>query len=421
MNKFKRTKLHKKLKSEHRKQLEQRPLSSLLLILLTCMLLLSILNLINPLYSYKIAFGIFIISAISGVILFFYHYVLSHHKMNKTAQLIDSEHDAQNRLETAWELHKSNHPLKQRQQQDTTEFYAAHKFSNWGIIRLLLVAILLLISGANATILKNQHIRFQKASAKRQKTEKKKEEKAVENAEKKREKTVEDYAKLKIILPEEEIRAKPMDEIEWAGVGESSRGFTEIYLSVFINGKFVKDIFPDSNPATKPGKLKVKGFMALDEFHVKPYDLISYHLTAYSDMNNKKHQKVISSPQFIEVRPFREDAVLDKDIANGQGQEMLKILIRFLRLQVEINKATFRARIMRQQKFDKATRDRFWKFFNAVKSEQNKLRSEVEDFLNSKIARKFPADSINNVEKAANEIDSCCFKLKKIIQEKENE
>ena len=216
-------------------------------------------------------------------------------------------------------------------------------------------------------------------------------------------------------MPEEEIRTKPLDEIEWAGVGKSSRGFKEIYLSIFLNGKFIKNIIPDFIPAAKPGNIKVNGFLALDEFNVKPYDLVSYHLTAYSDMNGEKHHKVISPPQFIEIRPFREDAFLSKGNMGGKGQEMLNVLVRFLQLQVEINKATFRARIMRQQQFDKATQKKFRKFFNAVEKEQKKLHSEVEEFLNSKVAREFPADSINNVEKASDDIDACCMELKKII------
>lgn len=414
-----KTKLHKNLETEHKKQLEMRPLSILLFVLCGCLMLLSCLNLLNPLYSYKISLVVFVASAVGGVILFFYNYISKHHKIGKTAQLIDIEHGGKNRLETAWELRESTHPLKHKQQESTSEFYKNRKFSNWGIIRLLLVTVLLLLSGTNAILLRKQHDRFEEAVAKQKKEEKKKIEKKKKKQQKPKE-VSKDYAELKLVMPEEETRAKPLDEIEWAGVGKSSRGFKEIFLSIFINGKFVKNIVPDFIPATKPGSIKVNGFLPLDEFNVKPYDLVSYHLTAYSDMNGEKHHKVISPPQFIEIRPFREDAFLSK-ADTGKGQEMLNVLVRFLKLQVEINKATFKARIMRQQKFDKATRVKFHKFFSAVQEEQKKLHSEVEEFLNSKIAREFPADSINNVEKASNDIDACCIKLKKIIPGEEND
>ena len=416
-----KTKLHKNLETEHKKQLEMRPLSLLLFVLCGCLMLLSCLNLINPLYSYKISLVVFIISAVSGVILFFYNYISKHHKIGKTAQLIDTEHGGKNRLETAWELRKSSHPLKQKQQESTSDFYKDHRFSNWRIIRLVLVAFLLLLSGTNAFLLRKQHDRFEKAVANQKKEEKKKTEKKKEKDKNKKPKDVpKDYAELKLVMPEEETRAKPLDEIEWTGVGKSSCGFKEIYLSIFLNGKFIKNIAPDFIPAAKPGSIKVNGFLALDEFNVKPYDLVSYHLTAYSDMNGEKHHKIISPPQFIEIRPFREDAFLIKGGA-GKGQEMLNVLVRFLQLQVEINKATFKARIMRQQKFDKATRTKFYKFFSAVQEEQKKLHSEVEEFLDSKIAREFPADSINNVEKASDDIDACCMELKKIIPGEEND
>ena len=414
-----KTKLHKNLETEHKKQLEMRPLYFLLIVLSSCLILLLGLRLLSPLYIYKISLWVFVCSATVGTILFFYHYISRHHKIIKTAQLVDAEHGGKNRLETAWELRKSNHPLKHKQQESTTEFYQNRKFSNWGTVRLFLIAVLLLLSGTNAVLLRKQYDRFEKAVVRQKEKEEKNRIKKKKEKEKKKsspkKKVPEDYAELKLVMPEAETRAKPLDEIEWAGVGKSSRGFKEIYLSIFLNGKFIKDIVPDSPPAPSPGNIKINGFLALDEFNVKPYDLVSYHLTAYSDMNGKKHYKIISPPQFIEIRPFREDAFLSKGNLNGQGQKMLNVLVRFLQLQVEINKATFRARIMRQHQFDKATRKKFCKFFSAVEEEQRKLHSEVEEFLNSKIARDFPADSINNIEKASDDIDACCMELKKII------
>ena len=422
MENFKKTKLHKNLKDEHRKHLEMRPMLNLTVILFSCFVLLLTLYLVNPLYGYQIAYYLFITSAVGGAIIFAASYLLRHHKVNKTAQIIDNEHQAQSRLETTWELRKTQHPLKDAQQKDTSDFFKNHKFSYWGMFRILFVSVLLLISCANTSILNDQRQRYIKAIEKQQKEvekQKKQSEDQKAKKQKKKKKQILDFAEIKLVLPESETRAKPLDELEWSGVGKSSKGLNKVTISVYLNGQYIKDIEPETAPSNKAGNIKVNGYLALDEFNVKPFDLISYHLTAYSDMNGKPQHKIISSPQFIEVRPFREDAFFAAQ--GGGGQKMLNILIRFLQLQVIINKATFTARIMRQQALNQETQDKYWKFFKTVKKEQIKLQKEVGEFLRSKMARDYPADAINNVEKASDYIEACCLELDKLTPEFKND
>ena len=320
-----------------------------------------------------------------------------------------------NRLEATLELSNAVHPLKEQQHQNTKEFYSGHKFSNWKVLRLVFIMIILLFTGVNTNILKTQQKRYKKAIKKT-----KKEQKTKKGPVKPKNKISNDKAELKLILPESETRAKPLDEIEWAGVGQSTKGFQKLTLSIYVNGKFVKDISPEKIPSKKSGSLKVSGFFALDEFDVQPFDLLSYHLTAYSQINDNPRQKIISSPRFIEVRPFREDAFFMKagggngnGNGNGKGQDMLAILIRFLRLQIVLNKATFTARIMRQQT-NKQNLQKYNNFFKAVKKEQEALNIEVLAFLNSKIAREFPAEAVNNIEKACKNLNDTCHELENL-------
>lgn len=414
MKKFKHTQLHKNLKAEHRKRLEKRPLGYLLMILLISFLLCSVTALIPPLYCYNICFYIFIIGAVAGIIVFLAIYIAGYQSINKTAQDLDMEHDAKNRLETTLELSNAVHPLKEHHHRNTKEFYSGHKFSHWGILRLVLGVIILLLSWTNINILKARHESYEQA-VKEQKKEKKPEKKPEKKKDlaKPKKKISNDKAELKLILPDSEIRAKPLDEIEWAGAGQSTKGFQKLALSVYVNGKFVKDIAPEEAPSKKAGSVKANGFLALDEFDVQPFDLVSYHLTAYARINDNPKQKIISSPQFIEVRPFREDAFfkeIDGGGGNGKVPNMLRILIRFLRLQIVLNKATFTARIMRQQA-DTGSLAAYNKFLRTVRKEQKDLNIEVEEFLNSKMARKFSAETINNIEKACENTNAACNEL----------
>lgn len=409
MKKFKQTQLHKNLRAEHRKRLERRPLGYLLMILLISFILSSVTALITPLYSYTICFYIFIIGAVTGIVVFLTTYIAGYQSIDKTAQNLDIQHNAKNRLETTLELSNAVHPLKEHHYQETNAFYSGHKFSYWRTLRLLLIIAVLLFSWMNIGMLKTQHKRYKKEV---ENLEKEQEPGKQKTPLKPKEKASNDSAELKLVLPESETRAKPLDEIEWSGVGQSSSGFQKLTLSVYVNGKFVKDIAPDETPAGKTGNIKVNGFLALDEFNVQPFDLVSYHLTAYSQINDNPTQKIISSPQFIEIRPFREDAFFKEggDAGNEEMQNMLAVLVRFLRLQIELNKATFTARIMRQQahKDDLPT---YHKFLQTVREEQKNFNGEVEEFLNSEIARKFPAETINNIEKANKNINDACIKL----------
>ena len=176
MKKFKHTQLHKNLKTEHRKRLEKRPLGYLLTILLISFLLCSLTASIPPLYCYNICFYIFIIGAVAGIIVFLAIYIAGYQSINKTAQDLDMEHDAKNRLETTLELSNAVHPLKEHHHQNTKEFYSGHKFSSWGILRLVLGVIILLLSWTNINILKARHESYEQA-VKEQKKEKKPEKK----------------------------------------------------------------------------------------------------------------------------------------------------------------------------------------------------------------------------------------------------
>ena len=411
MEKFTQTNLHRQLRQEHRKQRELRPLLYLLAVLASCLGLSFISYLITPLYCYDICFYLLVVGNIAGGVIFLFSYLSRDKDIRKTAQRLDDEHAAKNRLESALELVDTEHALKMDQHRNTTEFYSEHKFSHWWVLRLTVVAIMLLLLWFDSRVLQAQQQRYQqelKQQTLKQQAQKMAEKSNKTNSSKKSspKPPKNDKAELKLILPEAETQAKPLDEIEWQGVGKSTHGFKKLLLSVYVNGEFVKNIEPNSPVVDKQGNLKTAGFIVLDEFEVKPFDLVSYHLTGYTQINDDNSKKIISLPQFIEIRPFREDAFIAKaGDGDGKGQAMLNVLVHFLRLQTILNKATFTARIMRQQD-NKAVLKEFKKLFAALKVEQHKLNNEVEAFLNSEHARKFPAEAINNIEKAQKSLNA---------------
>ncbi len=407
MKKFKETKLHHKLCSEHRKRQGKGPFSYLFITLLATLLLSLASYFVAPLYCYKLCFYIFIAGNIIGGLLFLLTYIRGRENMQLTARRLDAEHNAKNRLESALELVNTKHLLKELQHQDTTLFYAEHKFSHWPMVRLMIIAILLLLLGLNMKILKAQQKRYQAETARLGRVAKEGKQAQTVAAQPPKH---HDSAKLKLVMPQAEMRAKPLDEIEWAGVGHSTRGFQKLALAVYLNGKFVKNISAANSPSKQAGNIKIDGFIDLAELNVQPFDLVSYHLTGITRINAHPKQQIISDPQFIEIRPFREDAELAKG-ENGSGQKKLNLIIHFLRLQLVLNKATFSARIMRQQN-DTTQRRKYHNFIRAIQQEQKSLNNEVETFLKSKNAREFPADAINNLEQAQQSLRAAYRELK---------
>jgi hypothetical protein len=51
------------------------------------------------------------------------------------------------------------------------------------------------------------------------------------------EEVADEFAELKLIRPGSEIRLKPMDEVAWEAEGQSSNGFDDLVLAVYLNGE----------------------------------------------------------------------------------------------------------------------------------------------------------------------------------------
>ncbi len=211
---------------------------------------------------------------------------------------------------------------------------------------------------------------------------------------------VADFADLALDLPEPEIRAKPLDELEWGGRGVSSRGFRSIALAVYVNGARKKELPPDESPDRK-GEIRFNGYLALEEFDVKPFDLVSYHLEGTA-VTADGERKILSTPQFIEVRPFRED-VLTPDMLPGGLESAARAIDAYSRLsllletQIELNKALFSARILKSRNTPEAGKE-LKALYPRLCADQKSLAEELEKLLASEEGRLIPADAVNHLE-----------------------
>lgn len=303
--------------------------------------------------------------------------------------------DSKNRLEALFLLKKTKHPLKEVQAQETRAYFASVRLP-WTVYRpflsLLLILGMLFYSLRLMDAAKTEHDRIrQEQQTARQVKEKKAEE------EKKAKELALEKASLVLTLPEGETRAKPLDEVEWDGVGESPHGFDSIALAVYVNGEFRKNYPPENSPKEK-GKVSFGSVLALEDLNVNPFDLVSFHLVG-KGMVGGKQVEILSEPGFVEVRPFREDAFFMKGDMPGvsaENQDILAMLYGMLDLQIRLNKALFSLKIYLKQPH-KESGD---KVLTKIRSEQEDLTKALEDFLNDPKSRRLPADAVNQLEQA---------------------
>ncbi|NOY75322.1 MAG: hypothetical protein GXP32_05980 [Kiritimatiellaeota bacterium] len=366
----------------------------------------------------------------SFAIYLFFRYISSE-KIAETAKLTDSEHNGKNRLEAAIELRDAVNPLKNTQLEETETFFKNRKIETpiWLVILMSLFIFIML--SLNSCFLYTQHraTRHAKelksaAAAKRKK-----------NVEK--EKPPPDFAELALTAPESEMRAKPMDEIAWNGMGSSSRPIGKLELAIFVNGIHKTDIPVENDRVEKetpsesaakdePAKsesekesnnIEFDGEFYLDELDVVPFDVVSYHLVGYADLNGVRNRKVISVPQFIEVRPFREDALLMKLKSMHMDAKrrmeilaLLNLINKFLRFQITLNKAVFTVRTSGLDIENKTLKEQI----RLLAEDQTSLENELDKMLRNTSPELISANMMDYLKQAHDEMVKAGKKLEEL-------
>ncbi len=381
----------------------------------------------NYLFAYNLSICILGIGAWLALSVFLLSLVVNRRSLVRTARELDVEFEAKNRLETVVELRHRQHPYKQAQEADTETFFGSCKTANWMVLRYVFFILIFLETGTGVGLWRYAEARFYSGVIDREnkmrekmlaKEELKQNEAKKQRRKEKEEAIKNELARLKLTAPDSEIQKRPLDEIEWQAAAQSFHGFNELKLIVYKNGKKAYEYKLDK---LKPGKRKFSGLMALDEFDSMPYDLVSYYLQGKAKINGHDVE-VLSMPQFIEVKPLREDAVkLDGGENAYPGAMPSNVIITLLNLQVMLHKTTFRARIARRMQPGKDQT----KELNMICNEQIFLYEKLQYILDKGYLvcddgsvfelRGFPAGAVSCLERAAKYMKGASSDLKSIL------
>ena len=283
----------------------------------------------------------------------------------KCAAELDRLAHAHSALEAWLELPES-HPLKSRLYGQAEQAYRSFRVPLWMFLHAWLIPLILMVS-----LVVIQLLRGKTVPPRAEKTE------AAAPVPEKKEAEREELAELVLTQPDADLRAKPLDELEWEGAGFSA---------------------PDSLPEQK-GTIRFQGFLALEELDVEPFELVSCHLAGQAVTANGT-RPVLSTPCFIEVRPFREDVLTPDqipDFANKRKMfEAHASITLILENQLELNKLLFTAKIL----LARGSMKEHENAYSELRSGQISLAKELDVLLGDPESRFMPADAVNHLESA---------------------
>lgn len=377
------------------------------------------------------------LAGLAGALLFYF-------TARATVRNTDSRCNGKNRLEAAFELQQSNHPLEDLQRQQTEEFYRQARPFPKSPAWIMLCGTLLLafcVNGVVFSFLLGSSAALYRCAAVEEASREKSAgegEDAARNPEKspsgnKQNPAAarEEFAKLVLTAPEAETRATPMDEISWEGQARGPAEFTKLQLHLYVNAREKKTLEVTAGEAIAPAAgesaeaaadhvWKIGGKLSIEELEVYPYDLVSYHLSGETVLNGKP-ARVLSTPHFIEIRPFREET-LSADLeelraaAGGDGQfDRMVALIggihQAMKMQLALNKALF---VVRTSGLD-VTHPEVRKQLELLSADQKKLRQDIDDLAyQAQQEEGLPESLLENLRQSARELEAAYLELERM-------
>lgn len=142
--------------------------------------------------------------------------------------------------------------------------------------------------------------------------------------------------------PEREIKATAIEEVPLTAMAESARGYSQVSLEVFVNGKhqLTRPLDAAAAGSSADGGLhELTPSLYLDETGAKAFDIVSYHLRG--ELVGGTPGKAVTSPlQFIQIRPPQRDvAKLGK--VNPEALRLLAMLSALKLGQLQLIEANF--------------------------------------------------------------------------------
>lgn len=279
------------------------------------------------------------------------------------ARTLDAQWALHSRLETALELAPQTSALALAQRAEVSRLIAERRPSGGGLWfgGLASVALALCLLSTEGAVLarRGSHLKPESDTGKPAETEK-----AL---------VAEARASIEWKSPESEIKATAIEEVPWVAYSNSTTGLKTLTLIVEVNGetKVTRAIEDTSTSAFgTPGGHEIPSSLYLDELGVKPFDVVSYHLIGDEHPSSRGARRVLSVPQFVQIRELSQELRL----GGGGAAFLAKLLTELKDLQLRRLKENF----LLLQTSD-AQAEPVWKKENGrVAAEQEKLRKKAE-------------------------------------------
>ncbi len=114
--------------------------------------------------------------------------------------------------------------------------------------------------------------------------------------------------------PASEIKALPIEEVPLQALADSTSGLRDAVLEMSVNGQPRLSVPVPAEGLQTAGPHSVQASIYLDQLEVEPFDVVSYYLRAQR-IGTRKLPETVSSVQFVQIRPFRED------VREAKGEE----------------------------------------------------------------------------------------------------
>lgn len=313
-------------------------------------------------------------------------FLFGRHSLTETAQSSDNVLQSQNRLEALAQLAGTRHPLAKAQYVETSDWLsrrlppAAHAGIVPGAVLLTLLLLLHLLLAGVWTV----------GSRSVPKPENKPV--AASNL---------PHAEFRWKSPKPEIKATKIEEVPLVAEVESTSGLKNVTLEIDVNGVPKKSVLIPAAPFHQKGTHPLNASIYLDELEVEPFDMVSYYLRGERTFSEKL-PTTISEMQFVQIRPFREDAV---ELGKGLGaslDECWAILKKLKIAQLRSLKENF---ILAGTELPKT--DDLWKAENKrVGDDQSLLTSKVDEAIPVMIEGGVSAEIINLLMQAKPHMES---------------
>jgi hypothetical protein len=247
------------------------------------------------------------------------------HSLTDTAQVIDRNIAAKNRLEAMAALHKSTSPLANAQRDETADYLRQQpqvrpvRALPWligGVIALAFIHFVLLgVWTVPALLQPSAPVPPPPPTAL-------------------------PHATITWKSPEPESKANPVEEVPTVAEAQSTSGLKDLTLEISVNGTPKKSQPLPAQPYDKAGKNTIKVSLYMDELGVEPFDLVSYYIRGQR-ITDQKLPDTVSAIQFIQVRPFRDDVGINNMPGSPGNDKNLALIIELKLAQLKAMKENF--------------------------------------------------------------------------------